>query len=119
MAAPICKLSINERKQNNCQGKIWQIKENQFNILERSQYGYLKFFFFFFPFLKREGNKKRLKLNTRCFLEKHICMDLIYAKIYTVFYQKATNLFDRHSIWLWYIDIIYLQIVMLPAQRNR
>lgn len=45
-------------------------------------------------------------------------MDLIYAKVYTVFYQKATNLFDRHSIWLWYIDIIYLQIVMYCQRKE-
>lgn len=69
MAAPICKLSINERKQNNCQGKIWQIKENQFNILERSQYGYLKFFFFF-SFFKEGGEQEKVEAQHKVFLRE-------------------------------------------------
>lgn len=89
MAAPICKLSINERKQNNCQGKIWQIKENQFNILERSQYGYLKFFFFF-SFFKEGGEQEKVEAQHKVFLrETHmhgldICQDIysILSKSY-------------------------------------
>lgn len=56
--------------------------------------------------------RKNVKLSTRFLRETHTHGLDIYAKVYTIFYQKATNLFDRHSIWLWYIDIIYLQIVV-------